>query len=149
MYPPGPPSCAAYATNIRPPTSSIPNGANPAGTVESENEPTHVKVASYISTLLPTKSAANSMFPDVWLVTAKPVYTAPGLFTAISASLKFTDGTHPLIVPSSVAKMKTAGAPWIWKSCEPLNTRPEGMPGPDPLADGTATCRLCFTPALS
>ena len=82
--------------------SWIPNGANPAGIVVSVNDFTRLKFPSYMSTLLLALSAAYNEFPDVWLVMARPVYTAPACRTAISAVLgsKFD---HPLMVPSSVA----------------------------------------------
>src|SRR5215469_6216928 len=72
-YPPDLPDWLAKVTNSNPPISWIPNGAKPAGTVESVNEPVQWKLASYISTLLFALSAANSTFPDVLAVDASPV----------------------------------------------------------------------------
>jgi hypothetical protein len=64
-------------------------------------------------------SAANKKFPEALLVMASPVYIAGCGFllavvsTARVAWLMFDPGVHPLMVPSSVANRKTAGAPGL------------------------------------
>src|ERR1700735_3274785 len=113
----------------------------------SVNEPTSLKVASKISTLLLAPSAANRKFPEGLLLVARPVYIAPVDGTAITAELGFTAGFQPLMVPSSVAKIKIAGEPLILKSDVPLKTMPVGVPGPSPPAVGMETFRATLVPS--
>src|ERR1700679_4064005 len=113
----------------------------------SVNEPTSLKVASKISTLLLAPSAANRKFPEGLLLLARPVYTAPVEGTATTAALGLTPGFQPLMVPSSVAKIKIAGEPLILKSDVPLKTMPVGVPGPSPPAVGIKTFRGTLVPS--
>src|ERR1019366_9870773 len=98
--------------------SWIPKGAKPAGIEGSVNEPARLKLPSKISTLLLAASAANKELPDVLLVIASPVYTAPAVFAPINAVLG-SNADHPLMVPSRVANRKTEVQLSILNSVEP------------------------------
>src|SRR5579862_4152371 len=113
----------------------------------SVNEPTSLKVESKMSTLLLAPSAANKKFPDALLLLVRPVYIAPVEGTATTAELGLTAGFQPLMVPSSVAKIKIADEPLILKSDVPLKTMPVGVPGPSPPAVGMETLRGTLLPS--
>src|SRR5713101_3666081 len=101
-----------------------------------------------MSTLLLALSAANKEFPEVWLVIANPVYTAPACRTAISVVLG-SKPDHPLMVPSSVANKNTDVQVSILNSVDPLYTIPVGDPAPVPEDGGTTTFKVCTLPLPS
>src|ERR1700679_2247278 len=117
----------------------MPYGVKPAVTVGSVNDFTSLKLALKMSTLLFALSAAKRKFPEGLVLIAKPVYDAPVEGTVMMAVFRFTAGFQALIVPSRVAKIKTAAEPFTLKSVEPLKTMPVGVPGPSPPAVGIAT----------
>src|SRR5882762_7686428 len=137
----------------------MPNGANPAGSEESVNDFTKLKVPSYTSTFPFASSAAYKKFPEALFVIASPVYTdfLDELSTARIAWLAFVCGAQPLMVPSSVANRKNVDHPPSWKSEDPLNTIPVGVPGPfNPLGEpgpfpavGISTFSDCIFPRPS
>ena len=94
------------------------------------------------------------------MASSRPLYTAPSaavgfaeLSTSKIALARFTEGLHPEIVPSSVAKMKEAlpeCPPWetVKSEAVELKTIPVGAAGPAaPAGGGMATTRPSFVPA--
>src|SRR5271156_5193747 len=102
-----------------------------------------------MSILLWALSTANRKLSDVLEVMARPVYDAPAVVTAIMAALRFTEGTQPLMVPSRVANMKSAGEPLMLNCEDPLKTVPVGEPGPSPPAVGINTSKGTLAPLPS
>src|SRR6266849_5851922 len=97
--------------------------------------------------------------PELSLVIARPVYTAPelDLSTAIRAWVKSTPGAQPLIVPSSVAKRNiptpdvtpfetekdSVGFPRVMLKTVPVGAPEAALPG----AGGMITVSGTFWPA--
>src|SRR5438067_13497296 len=116
----------------------IPNGANPAGSLESTNAPGVVswwKLPSKTSTFALWKSVAYRKLPPAVVEIARPLKTAPTpeRSTAMTACVAMTDGFQPRILPSSVAQMNRAGPeadPFETTKLEPaFETSPVGAFG--------------------
>src|SRR6267378_2848285 len=93
-----------------------------------------LKVVSYTSTLPDLKLVARRKLPVVFLISARPLYTAPLAAdgTAELSTVKTVEAppVHAEIVPSSVSNIKSAGWPLTLK-VTPLGgaTIPVGVAG--------------------
>src|ERR1051325_4330612 len=129
----------------------MPREAKPGGRLASVNELIRWNCRSKTSTALLRKSVANNKLPRELLALASPLYTAPEpeLSTARIAAVPLTLGFQPEMVPSSVAKMKTAGPELppeeTTKSGVPLKTMPVGAAvSLDPCGGGMVTVSASF-----
>src|ERR1700730_1066113 len=142
---------------------AIPKGANPPGICGSRNFPLRalfcVKVPSNTSTVAQRKLVAYRNTPAVFVPAASPLYTEPlaqrlfELSTLSSAIVPGPGNPSPRfqaeIVPSSVAKMKSAGLEsFKLKANELFATIPVGADGGvPPLGGGIVTARAGSAPA--